>query len=229
MAATMRLNMDKLKREYTDNRNDVQKLRFFCRGDRYQLLGPVRGQPPSGLSGRERPALPARHRPARARHALAHHLWRADLAHHRPVRRRGELHPRHRHRRHRRLSRRHHRSRRAAHHRGPAIAAEHSLVAGARRDHAGRPGVPLLVYFGITIILGLLDWTGLARAVRSKLLALREEDYVLAAQLMGASTTPHHRPPSGSGLHVASHRLGDHLHPRHDPRRNGAELPRPRS
>ena len=31
-----------------------------------------------------------------------------------------------------------------------------------------------------------LDWTGLARAVRSKLLALREEDYVLAAQLMGA-------------------------------------------
>ena len=46
---------------------------------------------------------------------------------------------------------------------------------------------PLAVYFGITIILGLLDWTGLARAVRSKLLALREEEYVLAAQLMGAS------------------------------------------
>lgn len=45
---------------------------------------------------------------------------------------------------------------------------------------------PLLVYFGITIILGLLDWTGLARAVRSKLLSLREEDYVLAAQLAGA-------------------------------------------
>lgn len=46
---------------------------------------------------------------------------------------------------------------------------------------------PLAVYFAITVILGLLDWTGLARAVRSKLLALREEDYVLAAQLMGAS------------------------------------------
>ena len=45
---------------------------------------------------------------------------------------------------------------------------------------------PILIYFGITIILGLLDWTGLARAVRSKLLSLREEDYVLAAQLMGA-------------------------------------------
>jgi peptide/nickel transport system permease protein len=47
---------------------------------------------------------------------------------------------------------------------------------------------PLLVYFGITIILGLMDWTGLARAVRSKLLSLREEDYVTAAQLMGAGT-----------------------------------------
>ena len=45
---------------------------------------------------------------------------------------------------------------------------------------------PLLIYFGITIILGLLDWTGLARAVRSKLLALREEDFCVAAQLMGA-------------------------------------------
>ncbi len=45
---------------------------------------------------------------------------------------------------------------------------------------------PLLVYFGITIILGLLDWPGLARAVRSKLLALREEDFASAAVLMGA-------------------------------------------
>lgn len=45
---------------------------------------------------------------------------------------------------------------------------------------------PLLVFFGITIILALLDWTSLARAVRSKLLALREEDYCTAAQLMGA-------------------------------------------
>jgi peptide/nickel transport system permease protein len=45
---------------------------------------------------------------------------------------------------------------------------------------------PILVYFGITLILGMLDWTGLARAVRSKLLSLREEDFALAAQLMGA-------------------------------------------
>lgn len=46
---------------------------------------------------------------------------------------------------------------------------------------------PLVIYFGITVILGLLDWTGLARAVRSKLLALREEDFCTAAELMGAS------------------------------------------
>ncbi len=47
---------------------------------------------------------------------------------------------------------------------------------------------PLLVYVGITVILSLLDWTGLARAVRSKLLSLREEDYVVAAQLLGANS-----------------------------------------
>jgi peptide/nickel transport system permease protein len=48
---------------------------------------------------------------------------------------------------------------------------------------------PIVVYFGITVILGLLDWTGLARTVRSKLFALREEDYVSAAQVMGASSS----------------------------------------
>lgn len=46
---------------------------------------------------------------------------------------------------------------------------------------------PILVFFGLTLILGLLDWPGLARAVRSKLLALREEDFCQAAQLMGAN------------------------------------------
>ena len=45
---------------------------------------------------------------------------------------------------------------------------------------------PILIYFGITVILAMIDWTGLARAVRSKLLALREEEYCMAAQLMGA-------------------------------------------
>jgi len=45
---------------------------------------------------------------------------------------------------------------------------------------------PIAVFFGLTLILGLVDWPGLARAVRSKLLALREEDYCTAAVLMGA-------------------------------------------
>jgi len=45
---------------------------------------------------------------------------------------------------------------------------------------------PVSVFFIISIILGLLDWPGLARAVRSKFLSLREEEYVRAAEMMGA-------------------------------------------
>jgi len=44
---------------------------------------------------------------------------------------------------------------------------------------------PLQVYFMITVILSLIGWTGLARVVRSKFLALREEDFIMAAQLDG--------------------------------------------
>jgi peptide/nickel transport system permease protein len=43
------------------------------------------------------------------------------------------------------------------------------------------------VYFGVTIILSLLTWGGLARQIRGKTLALREEGYVLAARAAGAS------------------------------------------
>ncbi len=46
---------------------------------------------------------------------------------------------------------------------------------------------PVATFFMISVILGLLDWPGLARAVRSKFLALREEDFVRAAELMGAA------------------------------------------
>lgn len=38
------------------------------------------------------------------------------------------------------------------------------------------------VYFGITIVLSIVDWGGLARQVRGKVLSLREQDYVRAAQ-----------------------------------------------
>jgi len=42
------------------------------------------------------------------------------------------------------------------------------------------------VYMGITVILSLMGWTGMARVVRGKILALREEDYAVAARLLGA-------------------------------------------
>lgn len=43
------------------------------------------------------------------------------------------------------------------------------------------------VYFGITIVLSILGWPSLARVVRGKLLELREEDFVMAARISGAS------------------------------------------
>jgi peptide/nickel transport system permease protein len=46
---------------------------------------------------------------------------------------------------------------------------------------------PVKVYFAITIVLAALGWTGLARVVRGKILSLREEDYAMAARLLGAS------------------------------------------
>lgn len=46
---------------------------------------------------------------------------------------------------------------------------------------------PIQVYFGISLVLAIVGWTGLARVVRGKLISLREEDYVLAAKLSGLS------------------------------------------
>ncbi len=43
------------------------------------------------------------------------------------------------------------------------------------------------VYFGIVMILSLVGWTGLARVVRGKFMSLREEDFVMAAQLNGST------------------------------------------
>jgi peptide/nickel transport system permease protein len=42
------------------------------------------------------------------------------------------------------------------------------------------------IYFAITIILSFIGWTGLAREVRGRFLTLREEDFVMAAELLGA-------------------------------------------
>ncbi len=44
----------------------------------------------------------------------------------------------------------------------------------------------LRVYFGITLILSLIGWTSMARVVRGRFLALREEDFILAARLANA-------------------------------------------
>ena len=46
---------------------------------------------------------------------------------------------------------------------------------------------PIEVYFGVTIVLSVIGWTGLARVVRGKLLELREADFVMAAQISGAT------------------------------------------
>ena len=48
---------------------------------------------------------------------------------------------------------------------------------------------PLIIYFLITIILSLIGWTHLARVVRGHFLSIRDQDFVMAARLAGASET----------------------------------------
>ncbi len=181
---TMTLDMDTLKRNYAEIRRRSSRSGSSARR-RLPFLGFVRKQSASGLPGGGRAAFPPGHGPSRPRRAVADHLRRADIADDRTSRITvsfvlgiviGGL---------------------AGYHGGifdlvvqrlievlqsiPSIPLWLSLAAIMPATWS-----PLLIYLGITVILGLLDWTGLARAVRSKLLALREEDYVLAAQLMGA-------------------------------------------
>ncbi len=42
-------------------------------------------------------------------------------------------------------------------------------------------------YFAITIVLSILGWCGLARIVRGKFISLREEDFIVAAKIAGAT------------------------------------------
>ncbi|MCB0081393.1 MAG: ABC transporter permease, partial [Caldilineaceae bacterium] len=46
---------------------------------------------------------------------------------------------------------------------------------------------PMRVYFAVTLILSLIGWTWLARQLRGQVLTLRNQDFVLAAKLMGAN------------------------------------------
>jgi peptide/nickel transport system permease protein len=43
------------------------------------------------------------------------------------------------------------------------------------------------IYFAITIIISLIGWTELARVVRGRFISLKEEDFVMAAELLGCS------------------------------------------
>jgi len=66
---------------------------------------------------------------------------------------------------------------------------------------------PLRVYFGITVILSFLSWTGLARIVRGRFLALREEDFIMAARLAGSGEMRiifRHMVPSFTSYIIAS-------------------------
>ena len=83
----------------------------------------------------------------------------------------------------------------------------------------------LKVYFSITIILSLINWTGVARVVRGKLLSLREEAFVMAARLANTGEMKiiwRHLLPSFMSPH---HRVGDHQRADHDPGRDRAQLP----
>jgi peptide/nickel transport system permease protein len=84
----------------------------------------------------------------------------------------------------------------------PGIPLWMTLAAALPRDWT-----PVRIYFGITVILSLLSWTGLARVVRGRFLSLREEDFVLAARLSGATemrTILYHMVPSFTSHLIAS-------------------------
>ncbi len=185
---TMTLDMETLKRNYTDNKSDIQPIRFFCRGDTYKFWGMIESNlhlvcpAPNGqlfLLGTDRLGRDVLSRIIYgARISLTIGLVGIAFSFLLGIVIGGL----------------------AGYHGGvfdlivqrvievlqsiPSIPLWMALAAIMPVTWS-----PILIYFGITIILGLLDWTGLARAVRSKLLALREEDYVLAAQLMGAKSS----------------------------------------
>ncbi len=190
-----RLNMENLRREYSTNFDRVQPLRYFCRGDRYKYLGLMRGDfhlfcPAENgtlyLLGTDR----------LGRNILSRMIYGARIS--LTVGLIGIM---------------------VSFVLGIVLGGlagyyggwVDSVVQRAIEIIRSFPELPLWmalsaalpvtwspvgVFFGITIILGLIDWTGLGRAVRSKLLALREEDFCTAAVLMGA------RPSRVIGRHL---------------------------
>lgn len=179
------LDMDNLVRVYTPNRDRVQPLRFFCRGDSYRFWGMIEGAfhfvcPPEGgtlfLLGTDRLGRDILSRILYgARISLTVGLIGISISLFLGLLLGGI----------------------AGYYGGKVDSLIQRLIEMLRSFpelplwmtlSAALPvdWSPVVIYFGITVILGLLDWTGLARAVRSKLLALREEDFCTAAELMGA-------------------------------------------
>lgn len=184
---TMQLDLDTLRRVYTDNPNDVQPIRFFCRGDSFKFWGFVQSDlhlvcPAQGgqmfLLGTDRLGRDVLSRILYgARISLTIGLIGIAISFVLGIVIGG-----------------------LAGYWGGVFDLIVQRVIEVLQSLPSLPlwmalaaimpvtWSPIVIYFGITVILGIIDWTGLARAVRSKLLALREEDYVQAAQLMGAST-----------------------------------------
>jgi peptide/nickel transport system permease protein len=180
-----RLNLDTLKREYVPNPDKIQRLRFFCLGDSYEFWGAIPGRfhlvcPGEGgtffLLGTDRLGRDVLSRIIYgARISLTVGLIGIAISFILGMMIGGF----------------------AGYYGGWADTITQRVIEIIRSFpelplwmalSAALPvkWSPVVVFFGITIILGLIDWTGLARAVRSKLLAVREEDFVSAAILMGA-------------------------------------------
>ena len=185
---TMELDMETLKRNYTDNTDDVQPLRFFCHGDPYKFWGLIPGSfrfvcPAKDgqffLLGTDRLGRDVLSRIIYgARISLTIGLLGVAMSFILGIVIGG-----------------------LAGYKGGMFDMVVQRIIEVLQSLPSIPlwmalaailpvtWSPIVIYFGITVILSLIDWTGLARAVRSKLLSLREEDYVLAAQLMGAKTS----------------------------------------
>ena len=204
-----KLNMDTLQREYTRRPDAGAADPLLLPRRPLPLLGPVPGSfhlvcPAEGgtlfLLGTDRLGRDMLSR---------HHLRRAHLADHRPDRRHDQLHARHRDRRPRRLLRRLDRQRRSSASIEVIRSFPHLPLWMALSAALPVTWSPLLIYFGITIILGLIDWTGLARAVRSKLLRAARGGFLHRRRADGRLAAPHHRPPPAAELHEPPDRLGD--------------------
>jgi peptide/nickel transport system permease protein len=189
------LDMENLRRVYTDNRDEIQKLRFFCSGESYEWLGLIPGSfhvvcPAEDgtlfLLGTDRLGRDVLSRIIYgARISLTVGLIGIAISFAIGIVLGGF----------------------AGYYGGWVDSIVQRLIEIIRSFpalplwmalSAALPVTwsPIGVFLGITVILGLVDWTGLARAVRSKLLALREEDFATAAVLMGA------RPARVIGRHL---------------------------